>query len=146
MVRFLLRTLIFLGSAALGLFVAHLLLDDFALSISGFIVAVVVFALAQSIVAPIAESFARNRVPALVGGIGVISTFLALLIATLLADGLAISGAATWILGTLIVWLVTALATSLLPLLLIKDDDEHGSGKKGAGPKSEPRKRNPRNA
>lgn len=132
MVRFLLRILIFLASAALGLLVAHLVLGDFVLSVSGFIVAVVVFALAQSIVSPLAESVARRHAPVLLGGIGVISTFVALLIATLLADGLAITGTATWILGTLIVWLVTALATWLLPLVLMKDDDESTSGRRGA--------------
>jgi NhaP-type Na+/H+ or K+/H+ antiporter len=62
----------------------------------------------------------RRYAPAFLGGIGLVSTFVALLLANLLTDGLQISGAVTWVLATLVVWLVTALGTLLLPLLLLK--------------------------
>ena len=130
MTRLLLRALVFLGSAALGLLAAHLLLDDFVLSVTGFIVAVLIFAVAQTLLTPLTESMARKHAPALLGGVGVISTFVALLIATLLAGGLSITGAATWVLATLIVWFVTAVAAWLLPKVLLKDRDEGTSGAK----------------
>jgi len=121
MIRFLIRAAIFLATAALGLLVASWLLPDFQITPSGFIVAVVVFAIAQSILAPFIFNVARRNAPALLGGIGLVSTFVALLIASLFPGGIQISGIATWIIATLIVWLITALGGWALPLLLLKD-------------------------
>ena len=39
---------------------------------------------------------------------------------SLLSDGLTIDGADTWVFATLVVWIVTMLATLFLPLLLGK--------------------------
>ena len=118
---FLIRAVIFLVSAALGLLVASWVLDDVTVSSTGFAVAVVVFAVAQSVLSPfIAKMTARNA-PAFLGGIGLLSTYVALLIASLVSDGLEISGVQTWILATLIVWLVTALATFLLPMVFLRN-------------------------
>ncbi len=47
------------------------------------------------------------------------STFVALLVASLFSN-LSISGVSTWILGTVVVWLVTAVATLVLPLLFVR--------------------------
>jgi MFS family permease len=121
MVRILLRTVIFVGSAALGLLAAWLILPDFDVTFSGFIVSVLIFALAQSILSPFVAKMVARNAPAFLGGIGLVSTFVALLIASLFTGGLVITGVSTWLLATLIVWLVTALATLFLPILLIKD-------------------------
>ena len=121
MIRFLIRAAIFVLSAALGLWVASLLLEGFVLSWEGFLIAVIVFAVAQSVLAPFVFKVARRYSPALLGGIGLISTFVALLIATLFTGGLAISGFVAWSIGTLIVWLVTALGGWLLPLWWLKE-------------------------
>ena len=45
------------------------------------------------------------------GAVGLASTFVALLLTNLISSGLAIKGVGTWILATLIVWVVTMLAT-----------------------------------
>jgi uncharacterized membrane protein YqgA involved in biofilm formation len=122
MVRLLLRAVVFLGSAALGLLGAWVVLrPQFAITASGFVVAVVVFALAQSVLAPFIATMANRYAPAFLGGIGLVSTFVALLLATLLGHGLSISGVQTWVLASLIVWLVTALATFALPALVLKE-------------------------
>lgn len=136
MVRFLIRAVIFLGSAALGLWVASLVLEDFVLSWQGFLVTVLVFAAAQSVLAPFIAKMTARAAPAFLGGIGLVSTFVALLLASLIGDGLEISGWQTWILATLIVWLVTALATVLLPLVFFRNavDKARGGGSAGAGP------------
>ncbi len=52
MVLLLLRAAIFLGSAALGLLAAAWLVPGVSVSANGFIVAVVLFALAQAILSP----------------------------------------------------------------------------------------------
>lgn len=58
---------------------------------------------------------------AFLGGVGLVSTFVALLLASLFGDALTISGGAlVWIAATVLVWLFTAIATLLLPIALIK--------------------------
>lgn len=121
MVRFLIRAAIFLVTAALGLLIAAWILPEVVLSPSGFITAVIVFALAQSILAPFILNMARKYAPAMLGGIGLVSTFVALLIASFFPGGLTITGIAAWVLATLIVWIVTALGGWLLPLLFLRD-------------------------
>jgi uncharacterized membrane protein YhhN len=76
----------------------------------------------QSVLAPWLLKLTRRHAAALMGGIGLLSTFVALLIAVLIpAAGIGIDGPVAWIIGTLIVWLVTALATWLLPGIFIKN-------------------------
>lgn len=124
MVRFLIRTVIFLLSAALGLLVASWILDDFTVSTTGFVVVAVVFAIAQSVLAPFIAKMTARYAPAFLGGVGLVSTYVALLIATIVGDGLQITGVQTWILATLIVWLTTALATLILPMIFIRNKVE----------------------
>lgn len=124
MITLLIRGLIFLISAFLGLVVADLILPGFMLHWAnwwGVVLAVVIFAVLQSVLSPWIFKVATRNAPALVGGIGLFSTFLALLIAVVIpAAGIGIDGPVSWIVGTLIVWLVTALATWLLPGLFLK--------------------------
>lgn len=127
MVRFLIRVAIFLVSAALGLLVSWWLLPGFDINWAGFVVAMLVFAIAQSILSPLISKLAARHAPAILGGVGLVSTFLALLLATVIADGLRIDGLLTWVLATLIVWLVTALGTWLLPLVFLKRRAGEGS-------------------
>lgn len=122
MVVFLIRTGIYLASAALGIWVASLLIDDMHLTVSGFVLAVVIFALAQWILTPFIMKMTRRYANAFIGGIGLVSTFVALLLASLIGDGLSITGGVVpWILATLVVWLVTALATLVLPLIFLRN-------------------------
>ncbi|GAA2858946.1 phage holin family protein [Microbacterium arabinogalactanolyticum] len=120
MIRFLIRAAISLGTSAVALLVCFWVLPDFGLSLGGFLTAVIVFAIAQAVLSPFIFNVARKHASAILGGIGLVSTFVALLIASLFPGGLHISGVATWILSTLIVWIITALGTWLLPLIFLK--------------------------
>jgi len=120
MLRFIIRVAIYVGTAALALLIASWLLPGFGLSVSGFIIAVLVFTLAQSILTPFVVNMARKYAPAVLGGIGLVSTFVALLIASFFPGGITLSGIDTWVLASLIVWLVTALGGWLLPLLFLR--------------------------
>ncbi|QTV79505.1 hypothetical protein [Microbacterium sp. NIBRBAC000506063] len=126
MITFLIRSLIFLASAAVGLIVANLLLAGFHIDWRdwwGFVLAIVIFAVLQSVLAPWLARVAQRNAPALLGGIGIVSTFVALLIVVLIPDaGLSIGEPVllTWILAPVIVWMVTALATWLLPAVFLK--------------------------
>ncbi|UAJ79062.1 phage holin family protein [Leifsonia sp. ZF2019] len=120
MVRFLIRAAIFVVTAALGLLVAMWLLPGFHLEWAGGLVAIVVFAIAQSVLAPFIFNLARKYASAVLGGIGLVSTLVALIIASLFPGGIRVDDFATWILAALVVWLVTALGTWLLPLIFLK--------------------------
>ena len=119
MIRFLLSFAINVVLAAVGLLVAANVFDGVTVHASGFTVAVLVFAVAQGVLAPFVFNVARKYASAVLGGIGLVSTFLALWIATLVGDGLEISGASTWIGVTVVVWLISALGGWLLGWLVL---------------------------
>ena len=121
MVRFLLRVAVFLGSSALGLLAAAWLVRGVTLSALGFIAAVAIFTVAQAILSPFLLKIASRYASAFLGGIGLVSTFVALLLASLLSNGLSISGIGSWIGATVVVWLVTAIATVVLPALVLRE-------------------------
>jgi hypothetical protein len=120
MIRFLISIVINLAAAAVGLIVASLVLDDFTITASGFLTTVVVFGVLQGVLGPFIARTAHRNAPALMGGIGLVTTFVALLITEVATDGLSIEGAQTWILATLIVWLASLIAVLLIPLILVK--------------------------
>jgi uncharacterized membrane protein YvlD (DUF360 family) len=120
MIRFLLSIAISLVSAALALVVITYVVDGVEMQGAGFLVAVIVFTAAQALLAPFVFNLARQYASAVLGGIGLVSTFLALFVATLFPNGLQINGLTAWILSTLLVWVITALGTWILGALIIK--------------------------
>ena len=120
MVRFLLRIAIFLGTSALGLLVAAWLVPGVSVSAWGFVAAVVIFAVAQGVLSPFFLKMANRYASAFLGGIGLVSTLVALVLASVFTRGLSISGIGSWIAATVVVWLVTAVATVALPALFLK--------------------------
>ncbi|MET0467216.1 MAG: hypothetical protein ABWZ87_00615 [Aeromicrobium sp.] len=120
MIRLLIRTVLNLVSAAIGLLIAQAVLDDLEVTASGFLLTVVIFALAQAILAPFIFNVIRRNAEAFLGGVGIVSTLVALFVASLFGDALTIDGLGTWFLAAVIVWLVSALASFLLPFLLVK--------------------------
>ena len=119
-IRFPPRTAIFLGSSAIGLLVAAWLVPGVSLSPLGFIAAVVIFTVAQAILSPFFLKMASRYASAFLGGIGLVSTLVALILASLLSNGLSIRGIGSWVAATVVVWLVTALATLVLPVLVLR--------------------------
>ena len=120
MIRFLLRLVVFLGSSAIGLLVAWWLIPGVTVRPLGFVTAVVIFTIAQGILSPFFLKMASRYASAFLGGIGLVSTLAALILATLLTNGLSIRGIGSWVAATVVVWLVTAVATLLLPMLILK--------------------------
>lgn len=118
--RFLVRTAIFVGSSAIGLLVASWLVPGVTVRPLGFITAVVIFTVAQAILSPFFLKMASRYASAFLGGIGLVSTLAALILASVLTHGLSIRGVGSWVAATVVVWLVTALATLLLPMLILK--------------------------
>jgi uncharacterized membrane protein YvlD (DUF360 family) len=120
MIRMLLQAAINVVMAAIALLLAGALIDGVTMQPSGFIVAVLIFVVAQAILGPFVFNMARQYASAILGGVGLVSTLLALWIATLIPNGLVISGVTAWVMTTLLVWIVTALGTWILGYLVLK--------------------------
>lgn len=120
MVRLLIRIGINLACAAIGLIVSALLLPDFHLQPGGFVMAVVVLTVAQSLLTPWVMKLVRRYATALLGGFGLISTLIALLLAGLVPGGITVTSFITWVLAALIVWVCVALGGWLLVALVLK--------------------------
>ena len=120
MIIFLIRAAIYIGTAALGLLVASWVLADFNLQVSGFLIAVLVFAATHSILSPFIFRITNRYAPVALGGIGLLSTLAALVVANLFPEGLQISSATAWVLAPIIVWITTTLGAWLLPMIFLK--------------------------
>ena len=105
---------------AIGLLVAKWLLPGFVISVSGFVTVVAIFAAVRFILAPLIFKLSFKYFRAITGGIALVTTFVGLLVTTWLTSGLVITGATTWVIATLIVWLFGVIAVLLLPLVIFK--------------------------
>ncbi len=120
MVRLIARTVVELVANAIGLLVAKWLLPGFVITPAGFFTVIVVFTIARFILAPLIFKLSFKYARAITGGIGLVTTFFGLLVTTWLTSGLIITGASTWVIATLIVWLFGVIALLVLPLVIFK--------------------------
>ena len=108
MPRFFIGWLLGLAGNAIGLILAALILPEDQFSIElfslSFFWAVLIFAILSALFTWIVLKFLIRNAGSIVALTGLISTFLALLVTSLISDGLSISGWG-WIWGTLIVWI-----------------------------------------
>ena len=121
MIRTLIKVGLTIAGNAIGLLVAAVLLDDFHLSGAAFILAVIIFTVAELILEPFIEKMVTEHAERLRIFTSLVTTFLALLVTDLLSDGLSIEGASTWLLATVIVWLGTLLAGVILLRLFVDE-------------------------
>ncbi|NGP06837.1 hypothetical protein G6038_15380 [Rhodococcus sp. 14C212] len=120
MVRLLASAVVALLANALALLVGAWVLPGMTLDSVAFVIAVVLFTVAAMLVDPLLRQLAVTKTPALLGSSALISTLVALIVTSLVSDGLQIRGVATWILATVIVWAVALITRMLLPLVIFK--------------------------
>lgn len=120
MIRFLANIALSIIGNAIGLIVAAALLDGFHLSVTGFFYSVLFFTVAYTILSPFVLKMALRYVPALSGGIALVTTLVVLILTSSLTDGVSIEGITAWVSAPLIVWLATVIAGVLLPLFIFK--------------------------
>jgi putative membrane protein len=121
MIRFLAQTTVSLLANAIALVVASMLLAGFTINGLAFAVAVCIFTASTVILGPLIAKLATRSAPYLLGGIALVTTFVGLLVTTLVTDGLSITGMATWAVATLIIWVATVVASLVLPRFLFKE-------------------------
>lgn len=121
MIRFLASACLHLLANAAGLLIAAALLGpEFKIDTLAFLTVTVIFTLVEVVAGPLLVSISIKNVPALTGGVALVTTFVGLLIADLVSDGLTIEGVTTWVLASLIVWAGALIAGLVLPLFLFK--------------------------
>jgi len=121
MLTFFARMALSLLANALALLVASALLTGFAINGLAFVVAVCIFTASTTILEPLITRIATQNAPYLLGGIALVTTFVGLLVTTLMTDGLSIVGIGTWVMATLITWVATVVGSLILPRLLFKE-------------------------
>jgi hypothetical protein len=106
--RFIIGWLLGLAGNAIGLILAALILPDDMFTIElfslSFFWAVLIFAILSALFTWIVLKFLIRNAGSIVALTGLISTFLALFLTSIISDGLDISGWG-WVWGTLIVWI-----------------------------------------
>ena len=104
MIRFLVRTFILLVANAVGLLEAAAVLDDMTMDASGFLIDLVIFTIVLALMTPFLDSsLRRGRAgSSALGGVALIATLIALVVADLFSDGLTISGVTTYVLAAVV--------------------------------------------
>lgn len=98
-----------LAANAIALVLCWILLPDFSLTVTGLVLAVVLFAVFSAVFTWAVTKLLQGQGSAVVALTGLISTFLALVLTSTFTPGLSISGIGTWVLATVIIWLISVL-------------------------------------
>lgn len=129
MLRFLALSALTLLGNALGMVLAALLLPGFHVDPLGFAVSVIFFTAVEILFKPFIMKMAFRYLPALSGGIALVTTFVGLLLTTMFTDGLRIDGVSTWVLAPLVIWVSVVVAGIVLPMVLFKKVLQKGGQK-----------------
>jgi hypothetical protein len=119
--QILLRAVALLASWSIGLLVAAWIVPGVSLSVPGFVVAAVAFAVTQAILSLSIFRLPHRYASLFLGGSGLGLTIAALILASTVTDGLTIEGMASWLASTVVVWLMTTIGAITLPELLFRD-------------------------
>ena len=108
---------------AAGLLLAALVLPGFRIGITAFIFATLLFSGIEIILKPLILKLSKKSLPALEGGIALVTTFVGLFITSILLSGMEIGGISNWLAATLLVWLGALIAGAVLPRFMFKTVD-----------------------
>ncbi len=109
---------LYVAANAVGLLLASLLITGFSIDALSFIVVVAVFSLILVIASPLVTKLSETKLPAIQGGVALVTTFVGLFLTNLILPGLSIGGFVNLLLSTLLVWLGTLVASLVLPMFL----------------------------
>lgn len=112
--------IVFLASWGVGLLVAAWVVPGVLVSLPGFVVGVLAFAVMQGSLSVSILKLPREYASLLLGGTGLAWTIVALILASTLTHGLSIDGMPSWLAATAVVWLVTTIGAITIPELLIR--------------------------
>lgn len=120
MIRLAASAAISLIANAVALVVADLVLGRMSVSAGGFVLAVGLFTLTGVLIEPLLRQIALKNAPALLGSSSLVATLVSLIVTSLFGSSLVISGTRTWVLATVLVWVLSLALRLLLPLVIFK--------------------------
>jgi len=120
LIRLLAVGVVALVANAVALLVGAIVLPNMTLNASGYLTAVLLFTLIAVLIEPLIRQSAMRSSPALLGSSSLVATLVSLILTAIIGDGLSISGLVTWVLATVVVWLVALGTRLLLPLIIFK--------------------------
>ena len=115
-----------MASWATGLLVAVWVVPGVSVSASGFVVAVVLFSAAQATLSLLILRLPRAYASLLLGGTGLALTLVALSLAAVITQGVALRSVESWVAATIVVWLITTIGAIVLPEVLVRDPARFG--------------------
>jgi uncharacterized membrane protein len=120
--RLVIRLVAALASSVVAFIVADVLLDDFSVEYpAGLIFPVLIFTAATVLLGPVIDALLEKYATWAAIFLGLIVTFLALLITDLTTESLEIEGALTWVLATVIVWLASIVTAVAVRRSMVRD-------------------------
>lgn len=120
MTRLLISAVFLLLANAIGLFLASYILDGFGFDLRGFVIATLGLSIVVVLLDPLLTRISQRQVPALRGGVALITTFIGLGLMNALVQGFVVGGATNWLLATVIVWAGALIASVFLPMVLFR--------------------------
>lgn len=120
MIKMLVSALLHTLANAIGLLIAATLLSGFSMNISGFVIATLIFTVVEVFAGPFIVKVSLKNLPALRGGVALVTTLVGLIVTTIFNKDFNIHGLTTWFAATAIVWLASVLAGVVLPMFLFK--------------------------
>ncbi|WP_068108783.1 phage holin family protein [Tropicimonas marinistellae] len=128
MVRTLISALLYVLANGVGLLIAAALVEGFSLDFVGFVVATLLLSVVEAVAGPLLTKMSTKNVPAMQGGVALVTTFVGLGITNVLVGGMTISGITAWLAATLLVWLGALIANIVLPMVMFKKTMHAGTG------------------
>lgn len=120
MIRLLANLVLLVIGNAIGLIIATIALPGFRMDGGGALAAILLYTAINALFSPLVVTIALKYAPALRGGIALVTTFVALLLTSLVTPGLTLSGLSTWIIAPSIIWCSSVITGILLPMVLFK--------------------------
>ncbi len=117
----LLRAVALLVWWTVGLLVAARVTPNVSVSLSGVVVAVAVFSVAQAALSLLIVKLPRAYASLLLGTVGLALTLVALVVSAVSTHGITIGGTESWVATTVLVWLITTIGAISLPDVLDRD-------------------------
>lgn len=119
MTRMLATAALSLMANAIGLLLAMILIDGFSIDLTAFVLAVVLFTIAAVVADPLLTRISQQNLPALAGGVALVTTFVGLFLTSLLVEGMTTGGMVNLFLATFVVWLGALIAGIVLARFLL---------------------------
>ncbi|MFV0335898.1 MAG: phage holin family protein [Tropicimonas sp.] len=121
MVRTLISAGIYVLANAVALFVTSLVLgESFTFTIKGFLVATLILSAVEALAGPLIVRMSERKLPALNGGVALVTTFVGLWVTAVIVGGMQVHGLSTWLMATVLIWALALIASLVLTGVLVK--------------------------